>query len=1193
MDQITIGKLVLPIKNKKHALMKIRIIVFALLYVCAFPLNAQKTTEPQQTNKPNIIFILTDDQRFDALGYAGNKLISTPEMDKLAQEGTYFKNAIVTTPICAASRASILTGLYERTHSYNFQTGNIRDSYMADSYPTILKNNGYHTGFFGKYGVRYDELDQQFDVYESYDRNGAYPDRRGYYYKTLGKDTVHLTRYTGQQAIDYIADAKTDKPFCLSLSFSAPHAHDNAVDQYFWQAESDALLQNMEMPGPELGEDKYFEAQPKFVRDGFNRLRWTWRYDTPEKYQHSVKGYYRMISGIDREIAKIREELRKKGLDKNTVIIVMGDNGYFLGERQLAGKWLLYDNSIRVPLIVFDPRLKKQKDNDALALNIDVPSTILDLAGLEQPKGWQGKSLMPIINNPKTDFERDTILIEHLWEFENIPPSEGVRTKDWKYFRYVNDQSFEELYNLKDDPKEINNLAKDSKYADKLESFRNKTNSLLLELSDDYSKGPSNLIVEWIRNTAGVTIIDPKPEYGWVVPDGAVTQSAYQLLVASTKEKIDNNIGDIWNSGQIKSNASTEIEHGGTQLKSGETYYWKVRIWDQDNRLSRYSKTQTFTMGSPKATITTPNGFQIDKIKPVLFEKRGDTYFVDFGKAAFATIDFTYMAKTAHTLTFRIGEQLEGENINRKPFEKSHIRYQEIKVPVTPKQTQYQLQIKPDKRNTLPGKALALPEGFPVLMPFRYAEVAGAHEPFTAENFTQLAHHSYWEDDSSSFSSSDDILNQVWDLCKYSIKATTFNGLYVDGDRERIPYEADAYLNQLSHYTTDREYAIARQTIEYFMEHPTWPTEWQQHVALMFYADYMYTGNTELIQKYYDQLKYKTLYELANEDGLITSTKMTPELMAKLGFPKTMKETFRDIVDWPSAGWGGDPNNKGERDGYVFKDYNTVVNAFYYQNMIIMSEFAEVLGKTQEALDFKLRALKAKKAFNEKMFDAKRGVYIDGIGTDHASLHANMMPLAFNMVPKEHIGSVVEFVKSRGMACSVYGSQYLMDGLYNAGAEDYALDLLTDTSDRSWYNMIRIGSTITLEAWDLKYKNNLDWNHAWGAVPANAIPRGLWGIQPKTPGFGIASIKPQMGDLKNSSIEVPTIKGTIKANYIYANPRLQIYTIEIPANMVAEFEMVPGAGKELMHNGKKVASAFGSVRLEPGKHEIRLMINSF
>lgn len=1172
--------------------MRMRISLAVLLCIYVLPLTAQKTPQ-KQSQKPNIIFILTDDQRFDALGYAGNKLISTPEMDKLAKEGSYFENAMVTTPICAASRASILTGLYERTHNFNFQTGNIRDSYMASSYPILLRDNGYTTGFYGKYGVRYDDLEKQFDTFESYDRNNAYNDRRGYYYKTLGKDTVHLTRYTGQKAIDFIADADTDTPFCLSLSFSAPHAHDSAEDQYFWQQESDALLQNTEMPEPDLGENKYFEAQPKIVRDGFNRLRWTWRYDTPEKYQHSVKGYYRMISGVDREITKIRAELKKKGLDKNTVIILMGDNGYFLGERQLAGKWLLYDNSVRVPLIVFDPRQKNQKDSDALALNIDVPSTILDLAGVEPPTTWQGKSLMPIATNTTKNLERDTVLIEHIWEFDHIPPSEGVRTKDWKYFRYVNDQSFEELYHLKEDPTEINNLAKNPKYAEKLKTFREKTNRLILELSDDYSAGPSSLIVEWIRNTQDVTIIDPKPEYGWVVPDGAISQSAYQVLVASSEENINNNIGDVWDSKQVRTNTSSEIAHGGSQLKSGQTYFWKVRIWDQDNRLSRYSKSQSFTMGSPTGHITTPNSFQIDRIKPNLFEKRGDTYFMDFGKAAFATIDFTYNAKTDHILTFRIGEQLEGKNINRNPPENSHIRYQEIEVPVKAGQTEYQLPVKVNKRNTLPGKALPLPEGFPVLMPFRYAEVDGAQETLEAKNFTQLAYHSYWEEDASSFTSSNDILNQVWDICKYSIKATTFNGLYVDGDRERIPYEADAYLNQLSHYTTDREYAIARQTIEYFMEHPTWPTEWQQHVALMFYADYMYTGNTELIEKYYEPLKYKTLYELAREDGLITSTKMTPELMANLGFPKDMKETFRDIVDWPSAGWGGDPSNKGERDGYVFKDYNTVVNSFYYQNMKIMAEFATVLGKTQEALDFKLRALKVKKSFNEKLFDPERGVYIDGIGTDHASLHANMMPLAFNMVPDEHIESVGKFVKSRGMACSVYGSQYLMDGLYNAGMADYALALLTDTSDRSWYNMIRIGSTITLEAWDLKYKNNLDWNHAWGAVPANAIPRGLWGIQPKIPGFGIATIKPQMGDLKNSTIEVPTIKGTIKADYAYKNPRLQVFTIEIPANMVAEFEIAPSPGKELLHNGKKVAAAFGSVRLAPGKHEIRLVINSF
>jgi arylsulfatase A-like enzyme len=414
----------------------------------------------------------------------------------------------------------------------------------------------------------------------------------------LGKDTVHLTRYTGQKALDYIDATDGSQPFCLSLSFSAPHAHDNAEDQYFWQPETDSLLQNMDMPGPELGEDKYFESQPKFVRDGFNRTRWYWRYDTPEKYQHSVKGYYRMISGIDLEIGKIRKRLKAKGLDKNTVIIIMGDNGYFLGERQLAGKWLLYDNSVRVPLIVFDPRLKEQKDSDVLALNIDVPSTILDLAGLAQPQTWQGKSLMPIIKTSKTNFARDTVLIEHIWEFENIPPSEGVRTKDWKYFRYVNDKSFEELYNLKDDPKEIKNLAEDSEYAEKLKSFRKKTDNLILELSDEYSEGPSNLIIEWIRNTAGVTVIDAKPEYGWAVPAGAVSQSAYQILVASSQEKINNNIGDVWDSGQIRTNASSELEHGGKQLENGQTYFWKVRIWDNDNRLSRYSKSETFIMGN-------------------------------------------------------------------------------------------------------------------------------------------------------------------------------------------------------------------------------------------------------------------------------------------------------------------------------------------------------------------------------------------------------------------------------------------------------------------------------------------------------------------------------------------------------------------------------------------------------------------
>ena len=485
-----------------------------------------------------------------------------------------------------------------------------------------------------------------------------------------------------------------------------------------------------------------------------------------------------------------------------------------------------------------------------------------------------------------------------------------------------------------------------------------------------------------------------------------------------------------------------------------------------------------------------------------------------------------------------------------------------------------------------------MPEDWPVLQPFRYAEVEGAESTLKAEDFEQLRYTSFWDDKASSFDSNNDILNQVWEFCKYSIKATTFAGLYVDGDRERIPYEADAYLNQLSHYTTDREYAIARRTIEYFMKNPTWPTEWQQHVALLIYADYMYTGNTELIERYYEPLKHKTLFELSNEDGLITSTKVTEEFMYKLGFEKGYSKPLTDIVDWPSANFAGS-KTKGERDGFVFQPYSTVINAFFYENMKIMAEFATLLGKTQEALDFEYRAAKAKKAVNEQMFDKERGVYVDGIGTDHASLHANMMPLAFGLVPKEHYKSVVDFVKSRGMACSVYGAQFLMDGLYNVGESDYALELLTSEAKRSWYNMIRIGSTISLEAWDYEYKVNLDWNHAWGAAPANVIPRGLWGIKPKTPGFGIATIKPQMSNLKSSEITVPTVLGPIKAKYENKGSRLQIYEIEIPGNMVAEFSLNDLSGKDFIHNGEKVPSFFDYIRLLPGKHTIQLKINSF
>ncbi|NQU55432.1 MAG: family 78 glycoside hydrolase catalytic domain [Bacteroidetes bacterium] len=1178
----------------------IRNLIIAL-FLCFFLMgNVQKATcqnkGKQSGEKPNIIFILTDDQRWNALGYAGNKIIQTPEMDNLAESGVYFQNAIVTTPICSASRSSIFSGVHERTHKYTFQTGNIRSEFMELAYPKLLKEAGYYTGFYGKFGVKYPGMNQLFDVIESYDRNGRFPDRRGYYYKTLGKDTVHLTRYTGQKALDFIENAPSDKPYCLSLSFSAPHAHDNAPDQYFWQEEPNRLYQDMEMPAAELGDDKYFNQLPLPVREGFNRLRWTWRYDTPEKYQHSVKGYYRMIKGIDLEIAKIRKKLKETGQDKNTVIILMGDNGHFLGERQLAGKWLMYDNSIRVPLIIFDPRVQKHQDITDMALNIDVPATILDLAGVEIPSTYQGKSLVPIVSGSEKSMYRDTILVEHLWEFDNIPPSEGVRTAQWKYLRYINNKSYEELYNLVDDPKEINNLAGKDEYQKVLLEFRAKNDQLGQKFADPYSGVPTGLTVEYIRDPRYTEIIDSSPEFSWVVPEEAVIQKAYQVLVSSSKDLCDKNIGDVWNSKRVQSSKSSDIEFGGEPLKPNTNYYWRVRIFDQDNRLSEYSAVQHFKTGAFGDKLTSHNYFQIERIKPSAFKQNTNgSYFVDFGKDAFGTLEISYSAKNPETLILRLGEKLVDGKIDQKPG--GTIRYQEVKLKVTPGKRNYQVELKLNERNTK-SAAVALPDSFPVIFPFRYVEIEGAKD-LKAEDLTQLAYFNYFDNSSSSFKSSNEILNQVWDLCKYSIKATTFAGYYVDGDRERIPYEADAYLNQLSHYSVDNEYSIARKTIEYFMDFPTWPTEWQLHVALMFYQDYMYTGNTELIKKYYEPLKHKTLLELEVEEGLIStsSPKLNGVFMAKLGFADTTQRV-RDIVDWPPAqkdtGWKLPKDwPQGERDGFVFTPINTVINSFYYKNMLIMAEFAHLMNKPDEELDFKLRAAKAKKAINEKLFNADGGYYTDGADTDHGSVHANMMPLAFGIVPDAYKESVADYLKTRGMGCSVYGSQFLMEALYNAGAADYALELMTATNDRSWYNMIKVGSTISMEAWDMKYKPNSDWNHAWGAAPANIIPRGLWGIQPKTPGFGVASIKPQMGNLKNSSIVMPTIKGQIKGEYKRVSNRLTQYSIVLPANVVGEFSAGFSAEDVVTLNGELVNLSFDSIRLNPGMNKIEIRINSF
>lgn len=442
--------------------------ILPILLYLSFLLSVN--TLAQNNRPPNIIFILTDDQRGDALGYAGNDIINTPHMDSLAQQGLYFKNAFVTTPICMASRASVMTGLYERTHQHTFFTPPLQKEYVNMSYPKLMKDAGYRTGLFGKFGMTFeDKLDTLvFDEFYNTGTSG--------YFRLQGygaKDIVHLTDLTTDKALNFIQNNPADKPFCLSLSYNAAHADDSHPQQYFWPERNDHLYQNIEIPRTELHQNKYFKQLPEFLQDSLfmGVYRYQWRYNTPEKYQQMVKGHYRLISTIDDNLGRLRSLLNKQGIADNTIIIFMGDNGYFMGERGLAGKWLMYENSLRVPLIIYDPTTSNARTVEEIALNIDIAPTVLDYAGIAIPKQMQGRSLRKFAQDEVADW-RTEFLCEHLYDRPWIPKSEGIRTEEWKYFRYIDHSEAEELYNLAEDPLELVNLIDDPSQQKRVAVYR-------------------------------------------------------------------------------------------------------------------------------------------------------------------------------------------------------------------------------------------------------------------------------------------------------------------------------------------------------------------------------------------------------------------------------------------------------------------------------------------------------------------------------------------------------------------------------------------------------------------------------------------------------------------------------------------------------------------------------------------------
>ena len=474
--------------------------IFAVL-LASTPVALAKTDV-----RPNILFFLSDDHRWDRLGCAGHPFLKTPTLDRLAKEGVRFSNMFVTTSICAASRATILTGLYERTHQFTFRTRPIDSEFTQFSYPVLLRKAGYKTGFIGKFGVNVQQKDREamFDTFQ--------PIGRGPYFKKQPDGSLrHESELAGDRAIEFIDQHKSSGPFCLSVSFNAAHAEDGdkrpGIGHFPWPKAVDGLYEDVPIKAPRLADPKIFQSHPEFMKKSMNRIRFFWRWDTPEKYATNLRAYYRMITGIDNVIDRVTKHLEKAGVADNTIIIFSGDNGYYEGQRGFAGKWSHYEESLRVPLIIYDPRADKKRRNKVakpMALNTDIAPTILGYAGVNAPGHYQGQSLRPIMNGQKPKAWRRDTFCEHLMENATIPKWEGVRGQRYVYARYFQQTPpHEYLHDLKNDPDQLKNLVNDPAYAKALKRMRKRCNALRDEYGGEYDPSlVANYVAEQQRKRA-------------------------------------------------------------------------------------------------------------------------------------------------------------------------------------------------------------------------------------------------------------------------------------------------------------------------------------------------------------------------------------------------------------------------------------------------------------------------------------------------------------------------------------------------------------------------------------------------------------------------------------------------------------------------------------------------------------------
>jgi N-acetylglucosamine-6-sulfatase len=465
----------------------------------------------------NVIFILSDDHRFDFMGFTGKvPWLKTPHMDRLAKEGAYFKNTFVTTALCSPSRASILTGLYSHSHQVVDNQAPLPSDLVF--FPQYLQQAGYQTSFFGKWhmGNESDEPRPGFNHWESFKGQGVYynPTMNINGKQVVYSDSTYVSDLLTDHAVQWLTHRDPDKPFFLYLSHKAVHADFMPAKRHYKKNENEPIelppsfrTSDTQVKGKKLtnesiekeviknepwrGDEYYGKGRtPDWQR--MQRESWhgvDYMYHGQISFADFYKRYCETLLAVDESVGAILKYLDENGLAEETLVIYMGDNGFSFGEHGLIDKRHFYEESVKVPFLIRCPELfGGSKTMEPMIQNIDVAPTILAAAGIEKPSHFQGQSILPLLQEKSYSW-RDKIFYEYYWEYEfpQTPTMHGVRTDRYKLIRYHGIWDTNEFYDLLEDPNEMNNLIASPEHQALIESL-------------------TNDIYDWLEHTEGMQI---------------------------------------------------------------------------------------------------------------------------------------------------------------------------------------------------------------------------------------------------------------------------------------------------------------------------------------------------------------------------------------------------------------------------------------------------------------------------------------------------------------------------------------------------------------------------------------------------------------------------------------------------------------------------------------------------------------